>query len=73
MENEHTKEFNKSSSVLEESGRTQSDGIAASNIIERVRRELTDNAEGKKTRGNEKEGKEINLVKLIMALNLKLN
>ena len=47
MENEHTKEFNKSSSVLEESGRTQSDGIAASDIIEWVRQELTDNADEK--------------------------
>ena len=63
MGNGHTKEFNKSSSVLEESGRTQPDEIAASNIIEWVRRELAGNAEGKKTKGDEKEGKEINLVK----------
>lgn len=73
MGNEHTKEFNKSSSVLEGPDRIQPDVTAASNTIEWVRRELAGNAEGKKTRGDEKEGKEIDLVKLIMALNLKLN
>ena len=47
MGNKHTREFNKSPSVLEESGWIQPDGIAASNIIERVRRELVDNADEK--------------------------
>lgn len=47
MGNEHTKEFNKSSSVLEGPDRIQPDVTAASNTIEWVRRELADNADEK--------------------------
>lgn len=53
MENENTKESDKSSSAPDGPGRIQSDKIAASNIIEWVRQELADNID-EKTRINNK-------------------